>query len=63
MISAGGALTRIGTAVALNDLEEDLGNIFDPHAKKSNDNETLASVLVLTGVAAMVTSIFFFISS
>jgi hypothetical protein len=64
LISAGGALTAVGFIVALNDLEYDLGGLFDPNYQpREDDNEAVAAVLVITGVAAMLGSIPLFISA
>lgn len=65
LISAGGAITLAGFAVALNSLEEDLGNIslFGSPTKTTNNDATFEAILIIGGVAAMLGSIGLFVSA
>ncbi|MEO6719045.1 MAG: hypothetical protein ABIN67_01725 [Ferruginibacter sp.] len=63
LISAGGALTAVGFILALNNLEYDIGGIFDQNYQPRDDNETVSTVLAITGIAAMLGSIPLFISA
>jgi len=62
LIAAGGALVIAGAAVATKDLNDDLGNIFEPDTE-TNKHETLATVLVVAGIAAIAGSIGLFVSA
>jgi len=63
LISVGGAMTIVGTAIAMNDAGNEIVGIFDPNYQPNNNNETLSGVLVIGGLAAMLGSIPLFISA
>ena len=63
LISAGGAMAIAGFGVALNDFSNDLGNIFSTTEHTSGNNSTLATVLIIAGVGAMLGSIGLFVSA
>ncbi len=63
LISAGGVLTIVGMAVAVNNFEIDFGGTYGSSNQTDNSNETLSGVLVIGGLAAMLGSIPLFVSS
>ena len=64
LLSAGGALAIVGLAIETNDLNDDLGGLFDPNYDGDNtSNDTVSGILFFGGVAAMLGSIPLFISS
>jgi hypothetical protein len=62
LLCAGGVAATVGLAMATDDLNDELGGLFDPSYEEDND-ETVSAVLFYTGAAAMLGSIPLFISS
>ena len=62
LVSAGGLASTIGAVMATDDLEDDLGGVFDPYYEDNGD-ETVSAILFFGGLAAMLGSIPLFVSS
>ena len=62
LLCAGGVAATVGLVMATDDLNDELGGLFDPSYEEDND-ETVSAVLFYTGAAAMLGSIPLFISS
>ena len=65
LVSTGGLLVVVGTVVAAQSLDFnlDFSNSYGTSSSSSNSDETVAGVLILGGLAAILTSIGFFVAS